>query len=462
MNWQQLKQHILSDVPLQQGTDYLKIEAQSATLQEVILQCRPTKIIFPLREGELIEDLSGFSTNAEYALTYPGTASTRCVIIYQDDQNFFLGAPPSYAYTRIALQRIDATTFHLTLVSKKHDYYLIPFDQQWQEAADRYKTLIGLETQTVLPRTPRLLVQLGVKDPFGTVHIKNFDALLPVIDRIREAFGAGHIVHFFGTNEAGFDRMFPDYTIDPALGGERAFSGLIAHAKALGLLTSHHYNPRIADADWVRLHPSYEHAIVHRDGERVTEPYKDHPHYVMNCNHPDWFARCFETIHYLAGLGFDYLEIDQFTYQRNFYHPDAPLAMGYKRMVDAFIRLGYGFWLEGVSDVFRLPPGNFYQILIRNRAQLWDDGENRRGYPYGRTFADFFMYLWPDSEVSYQLFTENKSFDRLAGRIERAQAINAAVYDLELGFFDEHYLDNLNRLAQRFGMRDAGFGMRDD
>ncbi len=455
MNWEQFKQHILSNVPLQQGNDYVKIEARSSALEEVVLQCRPTKIIFPLREGELIEDLSTFSTDVEYALTYPGTASTKCIVIYQNDYNFFLGGIPSYEYTRISLRRVDATTFQLTLVSKEHEYFLIPFDQRWQDAADRYKGLLGGESQAVAPRTPRFLVQLGVKDPYGNVHIKDFEELLPVIARIRDYFGAGHLVHFFGTNQAGFDRMFPDYTIDPELGGEKALSELIAYAKSLNLLTSHHYNPRIADADWVERHRSYERAMVHRNGEAVTERYKDHPHYVMNLNDPEWFARCFETIHYLADLGFDYLEIDQFTYQRNFYHADQPLAQGYKHMVDEFIRLGYRFWLEGVSDIFRVPSGNFYQILIRDRAQLWDDGENRRGYPYGRTFAEFFMYLWPDSEVSYQLFTENKSFDRLEERMTQARAIHAAVYDLELGFYDQDYLSNLNLLAQRLGLHEA-------
>ena len=107
MNGEQLKQHILSDVPLQQGNDYIKIDVRRSALEEVVLQCRPTKIIFPLREGELIEDLSTFSTDVEYALTYPVTASTKCIVIYQNDGNFFLGGTPSYEYTRIALRRID-------------------------------------------------------------------------------------------------------------------------------------------------------------------------------------------------------------------------------------------------------------------------------------------------------------------------------------------------------------------
>ena len=35
--------------------------------------------------------------------------------------------------------------------------------------------------------------------------------------------------------------------------------------------------------------------------------------------------------------------------------------------------------------------------------------------------------------------------------MKQARAIKAAVYDLELGFFDEDYLNNLTTLAQRLG-----------
>ena len=98
--------------------------------------------------------------------------------------------------------------------------------------------------------------------------------------------------------------------------------------------------------------------------------------------------------------------------------------------------------------MFRLPEGNFYQILIRDRAQLWDDGENRRGYPYGRTFAEFFMYLYPDSEVSYQVVTEHKLFHLILERLPQAQRLNAAIYDIELGFYDEAYMNNLHRIIE--------------
>ena len=168
----------------------------------------------------------------------------------------------------------------------------------------------------------------------------------------------------------------------------------------------------------------------------------------MNPNHQKWFDRCFETIFYLHELGLDYIELDQFTYQRNFFDDGEPLAMGYKRMIDVCIENDIRFWLEGVSDIFRLDSGNFYQILIRDRAQLWDDQENRRGYPYGQTHAPFFMSLYPDSEVSYQIFTEQKPFDLIPERFAAANQIGASVYDMELGFYDEHYMNNLKRIVQ--------------
>ena len=115
-------------------------------------------------------------------------------------------------------------------------------------------------------------------------------------------------------------------------------------------------------------------------------------------------------------------------------------------MIDKFEEIGQRFWLEGVSDIFKLGKNNFYQILIRNRSQRWENGENSRGYPFGRSYADFFMYMYPNAEVSHQIFTENKKFNRVIERYKTAKKINASVYDLELGFFDEEYIDNLTKV----------------
>ncbi|RMH74664.1 MAG: hypothetical protein D6681_22865 [Calditrichaeota bacterium] len=421
-----------------------------------MLECRPTKLILPLREGEQIEHPSRIPEGRMYALTYPGTASSRCLVIYQEDVNVFIGGAPSFEYTQIMLRRVGQEDFQLIFNSTDHEYYFIPFEEDWKEAADRFKKELGLKGQQPFQGQPRYMLQMGVKRPNGDTYIRHFEELLPAVELFHQHFGEGHIVHLFGTNKDGYDRMFPDYTIDPAVGGEAALRKLLEEIRGYNLLTSHHYNPRLADTDWIRVNPDYKDAIVRRDGREVIEPYAGQYHYVMNLNHDRWYDRCMETVNYLSDLGFDYLEIDQFVYQRNFYDPHKPLALGYKRMVDDFIARGQKFWVEGLSDVFRFPAGNFCQILIRDRSQLWEDGENRRGYPYGHTYADFFMYLWPDTEVSYQIFTEHKLFERIEERFRKARHIHAAVYDIELGFFDESYIPNLKRLIEtleRHGLR---------
>lgn len=452
---QSFREMLLTPVDILREGGVYKISHQSDDLTRVSFGIRPIQLILPLREGELIEQPGRIPANQAYSLSYPGTASSKCMVIYQEDVNFFIGGMPSYEFTRIALQRLNEAEFELSYSSKEHDYYLIPFDKDWREAADIFKTILGTQDVTASERVPKYLLQLGVIRPDKETHVRNFEEFLPIVELFHEHFGDGHIIHFFGTNKDGYDRMFPDYTIDPALGGEKALSTVLQEIKSRNLFSSQHYNPRLADTDWIRQNPDYRCGIVRNNGEEVIEPYAGQYHYVMNLNDEKWYRRSMETVDYLIDVGFDYLEIDQFVYQRNFYHPDKPLALGYKRMLEDFQQRNQKYWVEGLSDIFRLPPGNFCQILIRDRSQLWENGENRRGYPYGRTYADFFMYLWPDTEVSYQIFTEHKLFDKIDERFIKAKEINAAVYDIELGFYDESYIPNLKRLIKVLGQHET-------
>jgi len=107
--------------------------------------------------------------------------------------------------------------------------------------------------------------------------------------------------------------------------------------------------------------------------------------------------------------------------------------------------------LEGISDIFRIPSGDFYQILIRDRAERWSDGENRRGYPFGLSYPEYFMYLWPGTEVSYQILTEYKLFEAIPEKVREAQKIGARIYDIELGYYNEKYMDNLKRMLENLG-----------
>ena len=56
---------------------------------------------------ELIEDLESFEIGDTYFLTYPGTASMKTVVIFQDNLNFLIGGMPTYEYTRISFYRLD-------------------------------------------------------------------------------------------------------------------------------------------------------------------------------------------------------------------------------------------------------------------------------------------------------------------------------------------------------------------
>ena len=298
-------------------------------------------------------------------------------------------------------------------------------------------------------QAPKLILQIGVKDSDGQTAIIHFRELNQPIDYFVSAVGSGHIIHLFGTNEAGFDRMFPNWSIAQSLGGAKALEDLVSYAQNKGLLTSHHYNPRIADSNWIKQHPEYADAIVkHEDGTPITEPYKHHPFYVMNPNNELWFTRCLADMQYLHDIGFDYIQLDQFTYQRNFPTPDTALHVGYQKLVDAAAKRGIGVWLEGITDVFRLKPGNFYQILVRDRAQLWPDYENRRGYPYGVSHPEFMMALRPDAEISYQVVTENTITTTFPAKLKTARAIHADLYDLQMDFFDAKYMPLLKTVHE--------------
>ncbi len=454
MDKQALESILSPSVPFDVRDDHARIEKSSQGLSTISFQVPARRLILPTREGELIEDVGKFEPGNEYSLTYPGTASTKCVVLFTDFGNVFIGGRPALDYARISWERLDAESFRLTFESAKHDFVIIPFDDDWKTAGRIFRRLMGLADAPAPERNMRAMFQLGLRDPFGTVNVTDFRDLIPIVDKIADRVGEGHILHLFGTNGAGFDRMFPDYRIDDKLGGVEALKVLIQHAQSRGLTTSHHYNPRIADSNWIEQNPSFGDAIVRDDDGLVGEPYKGHIHYVMNPNHDGWFARCFETVDYLFGLGFDYIEIDQITYQRNFYDPNLALARGYKKMVDQFEAKGYPYWLEGVSDVFTTTNGNFSQVLVRNRPQRWGNGENRRGYPFGVSYPEFFTALFPDSDVSYQILTENKSFDGIEERLTKAKDLGATVLDIELGFYDQNYEPNLDRilsvLATRF------------
>ena len=442
----------LKQFPIQDFKGGFKIEYKAKKLKNLTFSVKLSKLIFPVREGEFIDDVMRLPLNKEYSVSYPGTASTKSMALFVSErEGIFIGGIPTYEFAKIKIKRINGRLVKITYRSPEHHLYFYRSNTNWRGAAKKFKKIIGTADEEIIKRKPKYFLQIGVIDSFGNCGIKHFDELLPIVRRFKSEVGTGHVVHLFGTNEAGFDRMFPDYTIAKRLGGKKALANVLKKIKQMGFLTSHHYNPRIADTYWIKKYPGYLNAVVmKKNGELVQEKYKGHAHYVMNPNNKRWFQRSMKTVKYLRSVGFDYVQLDQFTYQRNFYNTQKPLQVGYKKMIDEFQRLGIKFWLEGVSDIHSLrQKDNFYQILTRDRPQIWEDRENRRGYPHGRSYPYFFMYLYPNAEVSYQVVTENNLVGSFERKLKIAEKINAQYYDLQMSFFDQKYIKTFDKIIKK-------------
>ncbi len=448
----------LNQFPTTKIKNGFKIDFIGKKLTPLSFKIRIDKLIFPLREGEFIKDIHKLPINKEYSLSYPGTASTKTMVLFKPNNNggVFIGGEPTFQFAKIKIKRLHGNKMLITYNSPEHKLYFINFNNGWRLAADQYKKLLGLEEDKKIKRKPKYFLQIGVKDTNKNCDIKHFSELKPLIDYFHKELGSNHIIHFFGTTKYGYDRMAPDFTIDPELGGKKAFAELIKYIKQKGFLTSHHYNPRIADSDWIKKFPEYKKAAIIKKGKiPVIEEYKGQNHYFMNPNNKKWYNRCMETVKYLKSIGFDYIQLDQFTYQRNFYNSKKPIQLGYKKMIEDFYKLNINFWLEGLSDIHTIKEGNFYQILTRDIPQVWEDNENRRGYPYGVSYPSFFMYLFPNIEVSFQLITEKNNLANFERRLNLAKKINTSIYDLQMTFYNEKYMKTLNKLIEKIKKHDS-------
>lgn len=421
--------------------------------KDIILKVKMEKLILPAREGEFIKDINCLPTNFCYKLTYPGTASTKCMVLYTSDkEGIFIGGKPTTEYAQMTFRRNGADRLEIIIRSTENDLLFLPFRGDWKKKIKIYKKFYNLDVEKKEKKVqePRYQLQMGIKNPLGYSFIKDFNDLREPIDYFHKRLGDGHIIHFFGANQAGFDRMYPRLEIATDLGGEKSLEELLSYIKKLHLLSSHHFNPRIADYEWIKKNPEYKTAIIRDDTDTpIVELYKGHPFYVMNPNDKKWFDICLKTIKRLHNLGFDYIQLDQFTYQRNFYIRNKPIQDGYLKMVKEVCNNKINIWLEGVGDLFHLNGKDHSQILVRDRPQFWGDFELRRGYPYGCSYPDFYMNLYPESNISYQVMTENKSVKSFKKKLCIAKKIKAMVYDLQMDFYNEEYMDLLKDVVQK-------------
>jgi hypothetical protein len=167
----------------------------------------------------------------------------------------------------------------------------------------------------------------------------------------------------------------------------------------------------------------------------------------MNPSNDDWLKYCVSWVRYFEDIGFNYIEMDQISYQRNIANPEDDVGTGFQNMINEADKGPGHLWTEGVSDIYKLPPGAWFQMLPRTRHEKWlNKNENRRGY-LGRPFPQFYRYLMPRSPISYQVVMDSpeisEKIKNIPDRLIKARQLRAVVLDLELGFFNKAYEETL-------------------
>jgi hypothetical protein len=472
-----------SDKQIHESTMSVKMRQLIRSIKDLLLA--PFRkfdfdLLIPRVEAPHPVEEKGEKRDFIYTLTYPGTASTKCVVVFtgeKENQGFVIGSEPSLKWAELSLKlfsRDDDSSddrkkkLVIRIFQRDADLYIIPFQKDynggekahtvkiteneianivpkksWKTAVRR----IPLVARKLNPEQPRFMLQMGIKDPDGKAKIDHFldQRLLDAIDKFQIELGPGNIIHLFGTNEAGFDNLFPDYSIDPGLGGKEGLKKLVEYIHKKNLLTSHHFNPRIASAKWlkeIRNWWRYRKAVLRdRNGKPWEEMYKKNLYYVMNPSHDKWQKYCIEWVRYFEDIGFDYIELDQISYQRNIVNPNDDIGTGFQDMINIADKGPAHVWTEGVSDIFKLPPGAWFQMLPRTRHEKWvENNENRRGY-IGEQRPQFYRSLKPNTLISVQIVMDTPNVEdklkNIPKQLKKARDLKAVVLDLELGFFNE-------------------------
>lgn len=442
----------LANYPLEDLNIGFRVQYESDTLQEMRLEMTLKKAIFPNREGEMVQDAMSLPEKFDYTLSYPGNASSKSMVLYtNDDRGIFIGGKPTPDFTQLSVRRIRGNVFEIRFYSRKHDFVILPFEGNWKKITSLWREVYGIKVQESHDITDiKYMLQIGIRKPNQNCYINNFDELLEPVKYFYEKIGSGHIMHFYGANQAGFDRMYPRLKIDPILGGDDGLKHMLDEVHKMDMVTSHHFNPRLADYNWVLQNRNLREAIVRNDeGYFVIEDYGGHPFYLMDPNHPLWFEQCMDAIKRLHSHGFDYVQLDQFTQQHNFFREGKPMHEGYLKMVDEVNKLGIGYWLEGMSDLHPPTGTAFSQILVRKGYHFWKNGEPAKGCLFGESFPEFFTTLMPNYRMSYRIMAHGRETDDIQRNLIMAKQIRATIYDLQLDFFDQDYMRLLKMVVGR-------------
>ena len=121
---------------------------------------RVEKMIFPTREGELIEDVTKLPLDKDYFLTYPGTASTKSMVLFTNSlDGIFIGSDPTVEFAKVGVRYLGDNAVNISYFSREHSLYFIPFKEDWRLGADQYKKLAGITNVPHPPRKPKYFFQ---------------------------------------------------------------------------------------------------------------------------------------------------------------------------------------------------------------------------------------------------------------------------------------------------------------
>ena len=427
------------------------ITSQIEKVEQISFQCTITKVIFPNRAGEYIEDIESLPSQFDYVLTYPGTASTKSMVLYfSDNEGVFIGAKPSPEFARIGIHKISGNRVEITYQSTDNKLIFLPFTGSWKQVLPVFREHFNLPSHAKVLRDPLYMLQTGITSTDGYCELTDYHHLLPAYRQFRSRMGRNHIVHFYGLHEHGYLRNNPDVTLKQSLGGEKAFSQLLKTINGYGLRTSGHFNPRLADYDWVNNNKEFRAAIVRDDfNHMVIEDIDGHPFYVMNPANNRWYDVCLEQIFRLKEYGFDFIQLSQFSQARNFKMRFDVIHAAYQQLLAEIRRHKIPLWISGLSDLYSLEKIYFSQFLRRDRQTYWSDGEPRGQPIYGPAYPEFFTSLYQGIQMAYPVIGDDAALAPFDHHFSRARMLQAQVYDFQSGYYRDGYTAHVDEICNK-------------
>lgn len=442
--------HSLSPWVVDGSIDGFGVASQLERVESISFSCETDHILFPNNAGEWIEDIASLPSNYGYSLTYPGTASTKSMVIFfTPTEGVFIGAKPSTEFARISIRKVGTRRCEYTFQSKDNTLLFLPFQGSWKQVIPFFREYYKLPVIDHKPQSSTYMIQVGFRRPDGYSELDHFEQLIEPFRDFSRVHKRGHIIHFYATTKYGYLRNSPALDFEESQGGETGLRNTVKALQSLGYKVSCHFNPRLADYDWVQHNKTYRSAIIRDDrGQHVVNIIEGHPYYVMNPANARWYSLCKESIFYLKSFGFDFIQLSQFSNQPNFNLQSEVIHGAYRQLLREMSEGGIQYWLSGLSDLYSPSGASFSQFLRRPWQTMYGDGEPRILPPYGMAYPEFFMALYPDVKLAYPVLTNDENWKFFNQNFQRALELNTQVFDIQTNYYRKEFRQNIQLLLQ--------------